>query len=640
VTLAFKGTALSDVCEAVQKETGIHLVAGNSVADEKVTLFCEKLPLREVMRQLSRPFGYTWLRSGTADEYRYELAQDLRSQLLEEELRNRDRNAALLALEKEIERYRPYLDLSPDEALARSKSASPEEKKLLERLATDGWGPVQIYFRLSHSDLAALRAGQAITFSQEPKPGERPLPADVAHGLLQSWRDWRVVRGDDGLSLRHAEKAPDGLALTAVPEVRARVELSGINQAGPGLFSFEGASCVFSVGNQPRRINMGWSAGPLASGRGAAVVPPQNAVANARRARDPELQSRVTVVPGAGTDAVGGRGAAERPTLDATPAQARREDEAPDPVTVSGLAPDASKVTSAGVLEALHHATSMPIVGDYYTRMLPLPAVSVREMPLFDALNQLCDGMRMHWLKEPQRGWLQFRSATYFSDRLEEVPNRLLTRWAASRQKHGTLMLDDLVEIAQLSDAQLNAPEMAEGARLIFGLAEWDLARSGNLRPHFRYLARFTPAQRQEMMSGTGLTFTRMSLAQQQEFIALAVAPDAPPFQSLEELAGATLRVDYTVPGWFTCRVPDPAWRQWVVQVAAGPEGRRAVRPPVREQTQKAALQTARRLDPTAEEAQIVPTSLNCAIIYIPGTTNARAIHRIGVDYDLYTRTW
>src|SRR5712692_8677715 len=141
VTCAFKGTALSDLCEMLKSDTGIPVTAGPSVADEKVTLFCEKLPLREVMRQLSRPFGYTWLRSGTPGQYRYELVQDLRSQLLEEELRNRDRNTALLLLEREIERYRPYLDLSPEEALARAQSALPEEKPLLETLGKKGWGP-------------------------------------------------------------------------------------------------------------------------------------------------------------------------------------------------------------------------------------------------------------------------------------------------------------------------------------------------------------------------------------------------------------------------------------------------------------------------------------------------------------------
>src|SRR4029077_6814358 len=63
VTCAFKAMALSDLCDQLRSDTSIQLTAGPSVADEKVTLFCEKLPLREVMRQLSRPFGYAWLRS-------------------------------------------------------------------------------------------------------------------------------------------------------------------------------------------------------------------------------------------------------------------------------------------------------------------------------------------------------------------------------------------------------------------------------------------------------------------------------------------------------------------------------------------------------------------------------------------------
>ena len=33
---------------------------------------------------------------------------------------------------------------------------------------------------------------------------------------------------------------------------------------------------------------------------------------------------------------------------------------------------------------------------------------------------------------------------------------------------------------------------MAEGAGCL-GLAEWDLVRNGNLRPHLRFLAGFTP---------------------------------------------------------------------------------------------------------------------------------------------------
>ena len=46
-----------------------------------------------------------------------------------------------------------------------------------------------------------------------------------------------------------------------------------------------------------------------------------------------------------------------------------------------------------------------------------------------------------------------------------------------ARGQHGGLRLDDLIEIAGLTDAQLAGAEMAEGAKECYGLAEWDLAR-------------------------------------------------------------------------------------------------------------------------------------------------------------------
>jgi hypothetical protein len=64
LSLALKATALSDLCARLRQQTGVALTAGQSVADEKVTVFCRERPLREVMRQLSQPFGYSWLRSG------------------------------------------------------------------------------------------------------------------------------------------------------------------------------------------------------------------------------------------------------------------------------------------------------------------------------------------------------------------------------------------------------------------------------------------------------------------------------------------------------------------------------------------------------------------------------------------------
>jgi hypothetical protein len=652
VTLQFKATALSDLCDRLRSDTGIRLEAGRSVADEKVTLFCRKTPLREVMRQLSRPFGYSWVRSQKDSEYRYELLQDLRSQLLEEELRNRDRNEALLSLEREIEKYRRYLHLSPDEALARARTAAPEDKKVLENLSGMGWGALQMYFRLSPREQAALRAGQTLTFSALPKPDEQPLPSDVARGVLQSIRDWRVLKYENGIGTTQDLNDPKGLPLSAVPEMRAQIVLE-MPQSEIGQFTLIGRSGF--VLSPTRFIDWMEHRVRLAMGMSPTALEADSRATHAQLARDPAFRSRVSIQPQSHCSSHQFSGADRQETFStesrpADPREAGDADSRTEPV-----------VTTADVLEALHHATGQPVVADYYTRLYRQAAVTLKNQSLFEALNQLCDTMRLRWNKELSRSeglvvtpaarratgrepgpygdkvWLQFRSISYYNDRLKEVPNRLLNRWAAARRQQGMLALDDLVEIAQLPDAQLDGAEMAQGARDCYGLLEWEFPRYVRLRPQLRYLATFTPAQRQETIRPEGLPFARMSLAQQQQYITQAIYSYDAPLQSLEELTGATLRVHYTQPGWFQWgNYGALDWRRYVL---APEPGRRIPRPLVLGRTREAALQAAHRFDPGADGLQIVPTELHLAVVYVPGISNRRNLRIYDPNHMVYIST-
>src|SRR5262249_54500397 len=154
---------------------------------------------------------------------------------------------------------------------------------------------------------------------------------------------------------------------------------------------------------------------------------------------------------------------------------------------------------------------------------------------------------------------------------------------------------DGIVEIAQLADAQLDGAAMAEGARSCYGLIEWNLPRDGFFRPQLRYLAQFTPEQRQEAQRPEGLAFTRMTLAQQQQCITQGVRSDIYLLKSLEDLAAASVRVGYTQPGGFQWEVPD---------ADLGLPGRGTLGlSPVREPTRAAALEAARKIDPQVVEA-------------------------------------
>src|SRR5205823_5106104 len=199
---------------------------------------------------------------------------------------------------------------------------------------------------------------------------------------------------------------------------------------------------------------------PYAVGRGPSYSSGAPERTAAPDPRDPALRAPVTLRP--------------QPSAFAPrPSAADEGNAAPEP-----------KVTTADVLEALHRATGVPIVADFYTRLYEPKRVSAQGQPLLVLLDQLGETMRLRWRLDgdsaggtraaghgatasgAEKRWLQFRSATYYQDRLKEVPNRLLTRWAqersdaGGRRRHATLPLDDLVEIAGLSDAQLNGAEM------------------------------------------------------------------------------------------------------------------------------------------------------------------------------------
>jgi hypothetical protein len=237
--------------------------------------------------------------------------------------------------------------------------------------------------------------------------------------------------------------------------------------------------------------------------------------------------------------------------------------------------------------------------------------------------------MRLHWNRDggaragsagdtETRPWLQFRSASFYNDRLKEVPNRLLARWAAARREHGHLTLDDLIEISGLSDTQLDARDMAEGAKEIWGLEEWNLACPRPLRPHLRWMAGFTPAERQKVQQPPGLAFTALTLPQQQQFMALALGDNSDAVDSLEELQTAAVQIDYSLPDMFEWDAPEKPHH--------GPP---APLSPVRGATREATLAAARRIDPEADLSQIRPSKLMLSLLYRWGNEQASGLLQI-----------
>jgi hypothetical protein len=518
VRLGVKDIALSALCQRLADETGIAISTDARTADENVTLFCHPRPLRDILRQLSDHFGFQWLREGQEGAYRYELTRSVRSQLLEEELRNQDQDEALIALDQAMEKYRKFRGLNTSQVRALLPTFKGDDAGLLFPLESGGWLPANLYFGLSQDDMQTLRSGQPLRYGLSPQNSERALPAALGPEILNAFDNVMI---DPTGNTRSHDIPPGSLPLSAAKEIGITSELR-LDRSQLGEFTLRGD--VFLKVTAPNGTQDGIGHGiTLAQVTSPATGSPQNALANAKYAHDADMLAHVSITPKASC-------------------KLALQGEVAD---VEGIGSEAgAKATTGDVLEAVYKATGKDLIGDAYTHLYSPGKLTESDVTLFAALNRIGDKMRERWTKAD--GWLKFRSASWFYDRPKEVPARQLTRWAASRKEHGALTLDDLSEIASLSNVQLDALTTYQGALARYDLQEWNFARSSNLRDHWRFLGVVPADLRRGVATEAGLQCDRLPLPLQKRFIALALHDqDTDVRPGDRRVAKASLRIEY-----------------------------------------------------------------------------------------------
>lgn len=532
VHLDVKGMAFGDLCRKLSEATGVEIGAMRNVTDDKVTIFCKDRPVRDIMRQVTNLFNFTWERYGEEGKFTYRLKQPLQAALLEEELRNKDKNEALLALSHEMEAFQPLLGLSPEEAEARV-AGMPDgpEKDRMTAMAGKGWGPVQMFALLSPDDLTALRDGQRISSTKGDSKNYVPLPQGMGSTVLRSMPKVRI---DDKNGL-HLSSDPRGTNNQGVPPIQYPgaepvVELY-LDTSEEGQFGLVGVSGVRVQGPNggSGAITMGDS---LATGISPSARDPKNSEANADQKNLPGMTDKISVDTPASC----------RHDFGAITEEERAEFEK-DPTTRGEL-----RITTADALEAYHKATGEDVMGDYYTRVYMPSVGDVHDLPRFEALCRLSDGLRVRWRREDD--WTGFRSTSFFYDRVKEVPNRLLERWRASRKRNRYSTFSDLLEIAALSEIQMKSSLLAEGVQTVYGLKEWALVRQ--FHPHLRLLSSVGPSAQQSALGPGGMPFLGLTAPQQATFADTLKAYGAGP----EDLLAARIWVDYKIPQR-TAKIPD-----------------------------------------------------------------------------------
>jgi len=501
IGLRIKGRSFADLCDHLSDTTGIRFAANRRVADDKVTLFCRPRPLREIMRLIAQHFGFAWIRKGEEGSYEYELTQTLRSQLLEEGLKEKDQEEMLLTIDRDMERFRKYRGMSFEQINAIKMTR--DNFRELSQLRMGGIVAINLFFGLSQSEMATLRTGQPLKLNLMGRDASI-LPPTVLKGVEHTF--------DETYDRERKWAAEHGQAHTPESPHRYGASLQ-FDRSVPGEITLKGELTDGLTGLVPS----------LAVAKSPAFKI-QNAQTNSKLAKDPDLQRPIS--------------------LKLEPTCTLDKSSYPDTDGVYiGAGP---KVTTADVMERLFTETGVDIISDCFSHLQSPASLNGQDQTLFAGLNRLGDEMRMRWTKTGSgaEAWLQFRTGTFYYDRPQEIPARLLERWKSLRKRQGVLSLDDLTEIGQLPDAQLDSVWMADAAIAQYGLDEWQMGRIAQLRPHWRFLGKLNDAQRKAVWSDKGLAYGELSADLQNQFLSLAFDND-PDRPGRRQIRSGNVRVLY-----------------------------------------------------------------------------------------------
>lgn len=563
VTLQLKGASLDELCAALRAQTGVQLTASRGVQDEKVTVFVKDQRARDVMRAVARLFGYVWGRTGEEKAYQYELVQDLRDQLAEEELRNRDKNAALLALDAEMEKLRPYLPLSFEQIKKRWDETG--DRLLFNVVIGGGWGGMQLYHRLTPAERAALTSGQELVLRPEATDPDRRLPEEWQSSILGSWSSNVDVQG----RLTPIKDVP-GIRIN---QLRLRLDRSELGQTSLRVsMSAEWSEQVAESSTSSERT--------LATGQSPSVTRPQNAAQNGILRGKAPFDREIHLQP--------------EPSCPKLKLRRMEETES------------TPHLFSADVWEAVHRETGLPVVADFYTRLYSPKKLGNLHGTLFEVLCQAGDEMGVRWTRDGE--FLLARSAGYFWDKLKEVPNRDLVRWRQDRSENGGLSLSSFLQMATMTDQQLESATVTKGIVHCWDLPEWE---SLGGRPRLenplvaiaRLLGLLTREQQLRALSPSGVAVRELTAPQQRAVLQLWAETDAS-FER-QQARGSGTSPDMVAAAHFVAEYTPAGWWQWTPPLSTPQNPWPRQLAPVTARSEDALRAEVRRLYPEVSGGQI-----------------------------------
>lgn len=511
ITYRVRLRPVAEITSELSKLTRVTLTAGKSNSDWRVredcaTVIAQDIPLASLMDSIARALKFRWVRTGVAPNYSYRLTED---------------PAALAAVERQSAEAKKKATEHRRRVLVQAQSAKAmSDRQLSDLKANEPW----LYLASKTGTLQPL-----LDFFRQVPAAEEAFVAGKETTLSSAWFSasqreaaMRLARASVDAEIRLFD--PQGEYPAEVAEIRSlleqnrnrlvtTVEANGLNfQFGSSL----GGTSLTLVGASEVSTMIGKvSARAIEENRSVLDVRKDMREAMDTVLAKTRAESRASEVGVSRSDS-----------------KEPESEHVPDPALEQPLNAAVAHSTLSWTIASLSDVSGFAIVTD---DLRGRTGVRLEKgTRLQDALERLAAARQTHWNRSGQT--IEMWSRNWYDKRAGRISKAWLASLRKRLEENGTYDIDDLAEIAQLTEEQRSA-----NWRKIFAHAEQ--GNYHNAMECLRLYASLDAEQREALFSAGGVSFADMTLYQKTALMEMLESQDVKGLQSPDLTAvGARVR--------------------------------------------------------------------------------------------------
>lgn len=431
ITYTASARTVAAILDDLTTATGVTFKAGTNnsdwqVRDRKMTISVTDVPLNRLMNSMARVMKFKWQKSGDDGKWIYRLYLDRKSLLDAEAQRVRSEERAEEARAKKraegVEQYAKLMNLTEEE-----KNDLRQTNPFLYMAAESGLGKsLGQFFREVPAAFDAFANGRRLDLDGAS------LSPTAQSNLMSAIKDMsRIEQKMMGRERSQLDTLdPSKLSIGVNDSLE---HISGVPVGG------------FMLGN----MSVSYDGGKI----DIPFLDPQSKMANAVGTILVESQEQKRSISDVMKDHIGEfMEAVKTATKEAAATGEPLTEHPDDPALKEEITIKADSAKLPDVELALAKEAKMPVVSDYFGSIGPLSGAPSGKMEIRKALDTISETYNYNWDKHSEI--LEFRDRNWFRKRTHQIPESRIDVWRNEANSTGTIDLDSLSQIGQLTQEQ------------------------------------------------------------------------------------------------------------------------------------------------------------------------------------------